>query len=221
MSDSEDQRNVVKGIQSEEPFLSRWARLKKASREGAAQGPVSAPVPDPAEAEVQASTRAEPASTEPEADAANNAPDSPEPLDLPPLESLTGESDFSAFMRPGVDPGLRRQALRKLFQNPKYAVVDELDPFRADFAAFTPLGDIITADMKFHAERLLRKQLEEAPEAEEADDSSMADTQLAAGDDPDEAPGDIAAADRSEGRDVAVGAGSNNDREDDDEHRNS
>ena len=137
------------------------------------------------------------------------------------MESLTPESDFSAFMRPGVDPGLRREALRKLFQNPKYGLLDELDPYRADYAAFTPLGDIITADMKFHAERLLRKQLEEALEAEEADDSSVADTQLPAGDDPDEVPGSIAAADRSEGRDVAAGAGSNNDREDDDEHRNS
>jgi hypothetical protein len=59
-----------------------------------------------------------------------------------------------------------------MFRNPKYGVVDELDPFRADFAAFTPLGDIVTADMKFHAERLLRKEMEKAAEAAEGDGTS-------------------------------------------------
>jgi hypothetical protein len=88
--------------------------------------------------------------------------------ELPPLESLTAESDFRAFMQPGVDDALRRAALRKMWQNPVYGVVDELDPFRADFAAFTPLGDIVTSDMKFHAERLLREQLEKAAEAPRA-----------------------------------------------------
>jgi hypothetical protein len=83
---------------------------------------------------------------------------------LPPLESLTEESDFAPFMRPPYRSELRRQALRKMFRNPKYGVVDDLDPYRADFAAFTPLGDIVTSDMKFHAERLLRKQLEKAAE---------------------------------------------------------
>jgi hypothetical protein len=47
-------------------------------------------------------------------------------------------------------------------------VVDALDPYRADYAAYTPLGDIITSDMKFHAERLLRLELEKAAEAAEA-----------------------------------------------------
>jgi hypothetical protein len=144
----------------DEPFLSRWARLKRESRE---QAPEAPPRPEPA---------TETAPDENAVEAADGSPAEASPqqpaLELPPLESLTEESDFAPFMKTGVDPELRRQALRKMFRNPKYAVVDDLDPYRADFAAFTPLGDIITADMKFHAERLLREQLEKAAESAEA-----------------------------------------------------
>lgn len=145
----------------DEPFLSRWARLKQESRE---HPPEAAP------------PQAAPATTDPAGEQAVEVGDgaqaevpAQEPaVELPPLESLTEESDFGPFMQVGVDPELRRQALRKMFRNSKYAVVDPLDPYRADFAAFTPLGDIITADMRFHAERLLREQLEKAAEGVEA-----------------------------------------------------
>jgi len=46
--------------------------------------------------------------------------------------------------------------------------VDPLDPYKADYQAFTALGDTITSDMKFHAERLIREQMEKAAEAAEA-----------------------------------------------------
>jgi hypothetical protein len=145
----------------DEPFLSRWARLKRASREHPPETP-----PPPA-----APAAAEPAG-EQAVEAGRGAPaevPAQEPaVELPPLESLTEESDFGPFMQVGVDPEMRRQALRKMFRNPKYAVVDPLDPYRADFAAFTPLGDIVTAEMRFHAERLLREQLEKAAEGVEA-----------------------------------------------------
>jgi hypothetical protein len=161
---SRDDPAVRPGEQAgDEPFLSRWARLKQESRE---RPPEAAP-PQPA-----------PATTDPageqRVEAADGAlaevPAQDPPVELPPLESLTEESDFGPFMQVGVDPDLRRQALRKMFRNAKYAVVDPLDPYRADFGAFTPLGDIVTAEMRFHAERLLREQLEKAAEGVEAGD---------------------------------------------------
>jgi hypothetical protein len=74
---------------------------------------------------------------------------------LPPLESLTADSDYSAFMEPAVDAEIRRQALRKLFHSEKFATVDPLDPDRGDFAAYLPLDNVVTADMQFQIERLL------------------------------------------------------------------
>lgn len=162
MSGRDEQRGRREEEQADEPFLSRWSRLKQASREEAPPAPTASA--DDAAAQSLAEARA---AAEPAGHGEDGAPVD-EPPELPPLESLTEESDFSAFMQATVDPALRRMALRKMWSNPKYALVDPLDPFRADFAAFTPLGDIVTSDMKFHAERLLRKELEKAAEAAEA-----------------------------------------------------
>jgi hypothetical protein len=168
VSGREDRPAPERDLPEDEPFFSRWARLKKESRElPAAEAAGSEVPPAPPTADGQAADgneQASPPSEAAQATAEANAP----PQELPPLESLTAESDFRAFMQPGVDDALRRTALRKMWQNPVYGVVDELDPFRADFAAFTPLGDIVTSDMKFHAERLLREQLEKAAESAES-----------------------------------------------------
>jgi hypothetical protein len=159
VSDRDDRPDATA---QDEPFLRRWARLKKASREGAHEE-TAAPSEPPAEGAPPAKAD----TGEAVAPVEGEQPEA-EPLELPPLESLTEESDFGPFMRAGVDPTLRRAALRKMFRNPKYGIVDELDPYRTDFAAFTPLGDIVTADMRFHAERLLRAQMEQAAEAAES-----------------------------------------------------
>jgi hypothetical protein len=169
MSSRDDRSTRAAENTEDEPFLSRWARRKKESREGLTAEPaptVELPaeqVPGPGAGGEECGAVAK---AEGETAAADGAP--APPLELPPLETLTAESDFGAFMQPGVDGALRRAALRKMFRNPIYGIVDELDPFRADFAAFTPLGDTITSDMKFHAERLLREQLEKAFESTES-----------------------------------------------------
>ena len=47
-----------------------------------------------------------------------NNPPPPGDADMPPLQSLGPESDYSGFMSPGVSEELRRLALRKLFHSP-------------------------------------------------------------------------------------------------------
>jgi hypothetical protein len=61
------------------------------------------------------------------------------PSALPPVESLTLESDFTAFMRPDVDPSLRRAALRKLFRDPRFNVMDGLDVYIDDYSKSEPI----------------------------------------------------------------------------------
>ena len=96
--------------QSDEPFLSRWARLKK---EAAAEPPLR---------------------LEPAVEAAF------EPPALPPVESLMPDSDFSVFMGSGVEPKLRQAALRKLFADPHFNVMDGLDIYIDDYTKPDPIA---------------------------------------------------------------------------------
>jgi len=52
---------------------------------------------------------------------------------LPPVEALTPESDFSAFMHPKVGDALRRVALKKLFADPHFNVPDPYEAYSGDW----------------------------------------------------------------------------------------
>lgn len=55
--------------------------------------------------------------------------------DLPPIESLDKHSDYTAFLRPGVAPELRNQALAKLWRSdPVFANLDGLLEYGEDFS---------------------------------------------------------------------------------------
>ena len=72
--------------------------------------------------------------------------------DMPPIDSLDENSDYSGFLSPGVSEGLRRRALRKLFMSAVFNVRDGLDDYDEDFTNFEALGDIVTSDMRHQAE---------------------------------------------------------------------
>ncbi len=84
-----------------EKFLDRWSRRK---REAADE-------PAPAEARDVAETRAE--SLPPDQTKAAEVPF--DPAGLPPIESITAESDIRAFLQAGVPPDLSRAALRRVW----------------------------------------------------------------------------------------------------------
>ncbi len=58
---------------------------------------------------------------------------------LPDIATLTGDSDFSPFMRAGVDPKLRVAALKKLFADPRFNRMDGLDVYIDDYGKPDPL----------------------------------------------------------------------------------
>lgn len=78
--------------------------------------------------------------------------------DMPPIESLTADSDYSGFMSPKVSETLRRLALRKLFHGAEFNICDGLDDYDGDYTSFAKLGDIVTADMKHQIEMQARKK---------------------------------------------------------------
>src|SRR5262249_48088579 len=99
-------------------------RRKTAVREGKAVAPAPIPAQEAVPADVGTQTGAE-------------APESSPAL--PPVESLTAESDFTPFMQPGVDPGLKREALKALLGDPRFNVMDGLDVYIDDYSKPDPM----------------------------------------------------------------------------------
>ncbi|MGA0960386.1 MAG: DUF3306 domain-containing protein [Burkholderiaceae bacterium] len=90
--------------------------------------------------------------------------------DMPPLESLNEDSDYSGFMSSKVSETLRKAALRKLFHSPQFNVISELDEYAEDFTKFELLGDIVTSDMKHQIEVEARRAAEKLKESLALDD---------------------------------------------------
>jgi hypothetical protein len=80
--------------------------------------------------------------------AAGPADDRGEPAaaaEAPPLPTLadvaalTRDSDYTRFMAPGVDGSVRNAAMRKLFSDPRFNVMDGLDVYIDDYNKPDPL----------------------------------------------------------------------------------
>ncbi len=109
--------------------LRRWSRRKlEAARESKAA--VAPPAPAVPDASASPSTASLPVAV----------PLPGEAPALPPIESLTPDSDFTAFMQPKVDDGVRRQALKKLFADPHFNVMDGLDVYIDDYSKPDPIA---------------------------------------------------------------------------------
>ncbi len=178
-------------LPEDEPFLQRWLRRKSEAASG------ETPSEEPSEAAASGRPAdgegAPPDETaiDPSASGAPVQAEEERPItdaDLPDLDELDENSDYSMFMAAGVSADKRRMALRKLFQSPKFNVIDGLDDYCEDFTKFDPLGSIVTAEMRHHAERLARKALEGLDGGE---DESAA---MAAADDAQPTPGPEASA---------------------------
>lgn len=80
----------------------------------------------------------------------------PEPT-LPTLADagqLTHDSDFTPFLARGVDDAVRRSALKTLFSDPQFNIMDGLDTYVGDYNTFEPIEPAMLA-MLNHAKGLL------------------------------------------------------------------
>jgi hypothetical protein len=139
------------------PFsLRRWSQRKReAAREAAAPrageassapappaapaGAAGAAVPGlaPSPTSVATSTSGAPLMSTPTAAAASAAAEPP----LPPVDTLTIDSDFTPFMQPKVAEDVKRAALRKLFSDPQFNVMDGLDIYIGDYTQADPMPE--------------------------------------------------------------------------------
>ena len=119
-------------------FLSRWSRRKESVRAG---GGVAEPVatvaavapPEPLAAEPMAPVVAEAAPAD--ASVAVAAP----PPTLADVALLTRDSDYARFITPGIDEGVKRAAMKKLFTDPHFNIMDGLDTYIDDYGKPDPI----------------------------------------------------------------------------------
>ncbi|MBE0627300.1 MAG: DUF3306 domain-containing protein [Burkholderiales bacterium] len=103
-------------MDDKEPFLSRWSRRKLEANDDA---PVA--LPPAAQPDV--------------------APPAPATEPGPPESARTRSPEYRKFFDPQVDERLRHLALKGLFSNPRYNIMDGLDVYIDDYSIADPIPE--------------------------------------------------------------------------------
>lgn len=117
-------------------FLGRWSRRKQDVREGR---PVEEPPPPAAPTPVVQGAEPAPASTPAAASSPVASAAEPPTPTLADAEALTPASDFKPFVSRAVSPEVRNLAMKKLFADPHFNVMDGLDIYIDDYTQPDPL----------------------------------------------------------------------------------
>lgn len=123
-------------------FLGRWAQRKQAVREGKPMAEPVAPVAAPAPA---VPARSEFAAAAPQAAPVVEPP--PPPPTLQDAQALTPQSDFKRFVAADVDPEVKNAAMKKLFTDPHFNVMDRMDVYIDDYSIPDPLPQSMLRQM--------------------------------------------------------------------------
>ena len=103
-------------------FLGRWSKRKSGKEEISPEKKVEAPETSQA----------------PLVEGAQETPPPPVTLeDVAKIDHL--DPDFSAFMKPDVDPVVQQAALKKMFTDPHFNIMDGLDIYIDDYSKPDPL----------------------------------------------------------------------------------
>jgi Protein of unknown function (DUF3306) len=145
-------------VEESRGFLGRWARRKTDALQGTPLAEPVVPVKTGAvpgmSAGLEASTLVEiaPVAAPPSGDAAADAENLPElpkkpALSLDDVKLLTKDSDFKPFMTSDVGPEVRNAAMRKLFADPHFNVMDGLDIYIDDYSISDPIPESMLRQM--------------------------------------------------------------------------
>ena len=138
--------------------FARWSRRKlqaqaRGMEDGAARATGATPVdpPPPPDAQAQAVGEA----------AVREAPTMQE------LESLDHSADLRRFIAREVDESVRCAALRKIFQDPRFNVMDGLDTYIDDYNVASPVPVSMLERLRHAASRVLDAQVDQDPPGQE------------------------------------------------------
>jgi hypothetical protein len=124
-------------------FLGRWARRKNDALQGKPLGEPAVVVPP-----VPVAVAAANAAVVPQAPPANEeAPEPVRELSLDDAKLLTKDSDFKPFMASNVGPEVRNAAMKKLFADPHFNVMDGLDIYVDDYSISEPIPEAMLREM--------------------------------------------------------------------------
>jgi hypothetical protein len=127
-------------------FLGRWARRKTDALQGK---PLSDPVPPVVPPVAAAPVALSPAAPSP-AEPAPAESSASEPVHVPTLEDvqwLTRDSDFKPFMASTVSAEVRNAAMKKLFSDPHFNIMDGLDIYIDDYSKSDPIPEAMLRKM--------------------------------------------------------------------------
>ena len=126
-------------------FLKRWSRKK-----------------------TEAEQAAEPADAAQPAEVKSNQPGI-DPADLPDIEGLDADSDYSVFMKEGVPEELKRLALRKLWMsNPIFSSLDGLNDYDEDYSLIGMVAEKVKT--AYQVGRGYAEEVEELVDGTEVED---------------------------------------------------
>ncbi len=158
-------------MSNDDGILSRWSRRKALARSGSGSVPGEPPNAPPTAVAPEASAALPVVAAVASAPAgpvapAPSLPPGPAPP-LPTLEDvarLTHDSEFSRFMLPGVDDSVKRAAMKKLFSDPHFNVMDGLDTYIDDYGIPDPIPEAMLRRMA--QSKFLRLFDEDPPQPE-------------------------------------------------------
>ncbi len=149
---------------AEEPtgFLGRWARRKTEVLQGKV---IDEPV-----------VVAKPVLPEPVANEVKPGPEQaiekPPALSLDDVKLLTKDSDFKPFMAQNVGADIRNAAMKKLFKDPHFNVMDGLDTYIDDYSKSDPIPEAMLRAMT--SSKFLKLFDDEEDEDEDEDEDKPA-----------------------------------------------
>lgn len=112
-------------------FLSRWSKRKTGKQEEPVDKKLDTAIAPEQSLELQ-----------------NTQEPAPPPVTLEDVEKIDRfDSDFSAFMKSDVDPTVQQAALKKMFTDPHFNVMDGLDIYIDDYSKPDPLPPGMLARM--------------------------------------------------------------------------
>ncbi|MHB1249880.1 MAG: DUF3306 domain-containing protein [Polaromonas sp.] len=141
-------------VEGAKGFLGRWARRKTDALQGKPldepRVPAKPAPPDGNDVKVASSDPGEsvPAAVQPTGNATAAEPPSEEKtLSLDDVKLLTRDSDFKPFMARDVGPEVRNAAMKKLFADPHFNVMDGLDIYIDDYSKSDPIPESMLRQM--------------------------------------------------------------------------
>ena len=147
-------------------FLARWARRKEQVKAGVVvePEPPSVPTANPSAAPADIS----PSGIDGPVVASSPIDDTPAPLPtMDDVAQLSPQSDYSRFVLSGVDEDVKCAAMKKLFTDPHFNVMDGLDIYIDDYSKPDPISLSVLRQM--NQSKFLRLFEDDSDESDESD----------------------------------------------------